>query len=164
MKALVLIAVALMFPISDTAWAACSDAPEPGVDWTRCRLDGRVLSESDLSGARLRDTRFFRAEMDKTVLVEVDGYRSKFVRASMQDATLDQGLFFAADFSRADLRGASLVNADLRQARLYRADLRGADLSGALMEDADLYDAKLDGATWIDGERICRENSVGQCN
>ncbi|MEM1399656.1 MAG: pentapeptide repeat-containing protein, partial [Pseudomonadota bacterium] len=60
--------------------------------------------------------------------------------------------------------GADLTEADMRNARLVGADLRDADLSGARLSGADLRNADLSGATWVDGERVCREGSTGQCH
>ena len=54
--------------------------------------------------------------------------------------------------------------ADLRRARLFRAILRGADLTEARMTGADLLNADLSGATWSDGQTVCTEGSIGQCN
>ncbi len=40
----------------------------------------------------------------------------------------------------------------------------GVDLSGAKIGKANMTGADLSGATWIDGETICAEGSIGQCN
>ena len=41
------------------AKAACTDTPQPGVDWRRCLLDNRTFIDVDLAGATLREG-FFR--------------------------------------------------------------------------------------------------------
>ncbi|MCF8480850.1 MAG: pentapeptide repeat-containing protein [Rhodospirillum sp.] len=145
------------------AWAACTDVAAPGVDWTRCYMDGRGFSEADLSGAHLRDTSFLRATLTGVSLSGAKAYRAKFVSAKMANATLDGGEFTSGDFSRADLKGASLKGTDLRGAKFYKASLRGADLTGARLVGADLLHADLSGATWIDGKTVCSEGSIGQC-
>jgi uncharacterized protein YjbI with pentapeptide repeats len=150
-------------PIAGRA-ADCTQPAEPKVDWQRCYVDGRDFPGHDLSGARLRETSFQRANLDKAVLVGVDGYRARFVSATMKGARLDQGVFAEADFTKADLSGASLREADLRRTKFFRANLRGADLTGAKTLGADFLNADLSGARWIDGNRICAEGSLGQCN
>lgn len=142
----------------------CTDQAAPGVNWTRCYLDGRDLSKHDLSGARLVDASFQRAKLNETDLRGSNAYRAKFISAEMKGARLDKGTFSEADFTKADLTGATLTNADLRRARLYRTDLRDADLTGARTIGADLTYADLSGATWTDGKRVCAEGSIGQCN
>lgn len=146
------------------AWALCTDPPGPGVNWQRCNFDGSDLTAVDLSGARLRDGSFFRAELSGSNLAKTDSSRAKYVNAKMHSTVLDAAELYEADMTKADLTGASLVGADLRLARLYRATLRGADLTKARLRGADLSRADLSGATWTDGKRVCAEGSIGRCN
>jgi uncharacterized protein YjbI with pentapeptide repeats len=146
------------------AVAGCTEPPGPGVNWQRCTFDGLNLKEVDLSGARLRDGSFFRADLSAANLSETEAYRAKFVNAGLQGAVFDGAKLYEADLTKADLTGASLVGVDLRRARLYRAVLRDANLTGAQLKGADLTRADLSGATWTDGERVCAEGSVGRCN
>ena len=147
-----------------TAVAACTDPAAPEVNWRRCYHDGRSLVDVDLSGAMMRDATFQRANLDGSNLSGIDGFRAKFISASMVDVNLDGARLFEADLTRSDLTGASLIDADMRQAKLVNAVLREADLTGARMSGADLRNADLTGARWIDGERICGDASIGQCN
>ena len=146
------------------ARADCTEPPRPGVDYSDCTFDRLDLSKVDLTGARLRDASFIRAELDGSTLIEVDAPNAKFISASLQNATLDRAKLVQSDFSRADLRGASFVGADLRSVEFYNADLRNVDLSGAKLEDTDLTGANLSGATWTGGAYTCREGSIGRCN
>ncbi len=147
-----------------SARADCTDAAAPGVDWRRCYMDRRDFSNRDLSGARLRDATFARANLSGTDFSEVDGYRVKFYTATMRNAKFDRARLAEADFSKANLTGASFKNANLRRAKFFDTILRDADLSGAKMRGADLFNADLSGATWIDGKKVCAEGSIGQCN
>ena len=69
--------------IAEPAAAACTDPPGPGVNWQRCVMDGITMTGVDLSGARLRDTSFFRSDLSGADLSKVSGYRSKYVNADM---------------------------------------------------------------------------------
>lgn len=144
--------------------ADCTQPAEPKVDWQRCYVDEKDFPGHDLTGARLRETSFQRANLEKAILVTVDAYRARFISADMKGARLDGGIFAEADFTKADLTGASLKDTDLRRAKFFRASLRGADLTGAKTLGADFLNADLSGARWIDGSRICAEGSLGQCN
>ncbi len=146
------------------AQAACSDPARPKVDWRRCYLDERVFKNVDLSGAKLRGSRFSRADLSGVNLSKADAHRVKFLTAKLKGVNFDGARLTEADFTKADLSGASFVGADLRRARLFRADLRGANLTNAKMTDADMLNADLSGATWTDGKTICAEGSLGQCN
>jgi uncharacterized protein YjbI with pentapeptide repeats len=159
----VAVLLATLLP-AGAALAACTDPPAHEVNWQRCILDGLELEGVDLSGARLRDGSFFRSNLSGSDLSGASAFRAKFVNARLRETKLDGAKLSEADFTKADLRGASLEGADLRRARFFRADLRGADLTGARLRGADLTRADLSGATWIDGERICAEGSVGRCN
>ena len=144
--------------------AACTDPPAPGVNWQRCNFDSLDLRDLDLTGARLRDGSFFRADLSGSNLSETESMRAKFVNTKMNGVVLDRAMLYEADLTKADLTDASLVGTDLRRARLFRANLRGADLTDARLQGADLTRADLSGATWSDGKRICAEGSVGRCN
>ncbi len=159
-------AAAVAFAVlgASPAHARCTDPPGPGVNWQRCSMDGLDLINVDLSGARLRDGSFFRADLSGSNLTDIESYRAKFVNAKLQNAVLDGAKLFEADLTKADLSGASMVGVDLRRARLFRANLRDADLTDAQLGGADLTRAELSGATWTDGERVCAEGSVGRCN
>lgn len=146
------------------ARASCTDPPGPGVNWQRCAMDGLDLANVDLSGARLRDGSFFRADLSGSNLSDTESYRAKFVNAKMQNAILDGAQLYEADLTKVDLTGASLVGVDLRRARLFRANLRDANLTDARLGGADLTRTQLSGVTWTDGKRICAEGSVGRCN
>jgi uncharacterized protein YjbI with pentapeptide repeats len=150
--------------VSGPALAGCTDAAAPGVDWSRCYLDGKDLRNVDLTGAWLRSASFNRADLSDSNLSEVDGFRAKFVSAMATNARFDGARLEKADLTKADLSGASFADANLRHARFFRANLRGADLTGARMRGADLLNADLSGATWTDGEKVCAEGSIGQCN
>ena len=89
--------------------------------------------------------------------------RAKFINTIAKGATFNNAKLREADFTKANLSDVSFVNADLRLARLFRANLKNANLTGAKIRGADLLNADLSGATWIDGETICSEGSIGQC-
>ena len=148
----------------DSALAACTDPPAPEVNWQRCISDGLDLRNVVLTGARLRDGSFIRADLSGADLSKTNSFRAKFVNAILRETKFDGAKLFESDFTKADLSGASLVGADLRRVRLFRALLRGANLTGARLKGADLTNADLSGARWIDGQRICAEGSLGRCN
>jgi uncharacterized protein YjbI with pentapeptide repeats len=146
------------------ARALCTDPPGPEVNWQRCNFDSLDLADVDLSGARLRDASFIRADLSASNLAKADSTRAKFINATLNGTVFDNAKLYEADLTKADLTGASLNGADLRLARLFRATLRGADLTGARLRGTDLSRADLSGATWTDGKRVCAEGSVGRCN
>jgi uncharacterized protein YjbI with pentapeptide repeats len=160
-SALALIGLSCLW--APNALAACTDPARPGVDWNRCYHDGRNLGEVDLTGAKLRDARFSRTDLQNSILDQVDGRRAKFVSAMLKGVRFEGANLTEADFTKADLTGASFRNANLRGARLFRAILRGADLTGARLQAADLLRADLSGARWTDGETVCAEGSISQC-
>ena len=165
MNRIVVIAAALGAALLSAApaLAECTDPAQPKVNWRRCYFDGRDLGGVDLSGAMLRDTTFQRAKLKVANLSEADRYRAKFVSADLPQVNFAGARLIEADFTRADLTGAVFREADLRNAKLVNAVLKGADFTGARLGGADLRHADLSGATWIDGKRVCAENSVGQC-
>src|SRR3546814_19715231 len=91
--ALMLLALA---PISE-ALAECTDPPAPGVNWRRCIFDRLELKNADLTGAKLRDASFFRADTSGAALAAVDPFRAKF-----STPVLPRALFPLAFLPRTD--------------------------------------------------------------
>jgi uncharacterized protein YjbI with pentapeptide repeats len=145
------------------AQAACTDPPQPGVDWRQCNFDRFELSNINLTGAKLDRASFNRAVMQETKFADLDGARTRFINTDLRNTTFEGASLRYADFTEADLRGATLARSDLADARFVSADLRGADLTGARIRDADFFRANLSGATWVDGTRVCAENSISFC-
>jgi uncharacterized protein YjbI with pentapeptide repeats len=160
------IVAAILLPLlpSLAAAADCTAPAAPGVDWQRCYMDERDLAGVNLSGSRLRETSFQRTTLVQANLSGVDAYRARFLSSAMRSARLDKGEFSEADFTKADMAGVSMRDTDLRRAKFFRAVLRGADLTGAKTMGADFLNADLSGARWTDGQRLCAEGSIGQCN
>ncbi|WP_342237000.1 pentapeptide repeat-containing protein [Inquilinus sp. OTU3971] len=154
---------ALLLGPAAMAWAGCTDAAAPQVNWRRCLQDGRILSRVDLTGAQLRDVSLTRATMDGAILTGAEAYGAKFNRATLPGAKLDSARLANTDFTDADLTGADLSKSDLRNARFVGAKLRGATLTGAELRGTVFRDADLSGATWTDGAKICAEGSIGLC-
>ncbi len=159
-----ILTVLLLVTAKSPALASCTDPPGPGVNWQRCNMDGLDLREVNLSGGRLRDGSFFRADLTGSDLSGTESFKVKFVNAVLRNTVFDGAQLYEADLTKADLTGASLIGTDLRRARLYRAILRNVDLTDARLTGADLARADLSGATWTDGKRVCAEGSVGRCN
>jgi len=143
---------------------SCAEPAHAGVDWRRCYHDGRDLTQNDLSAANLREATFQRSDLSGSNLKGANAYRAKFISAVLKNVSFEGADLIEADFTKADLTGASLKGADLRRARFYRATLKGADLTGARLTGADFLYADLTGARWTDGQHVCAEGSLGQCN
>lgn len=157
-------AALLLCALPLSAAADCADPPSPQVNWRRCYFDGQDLGSVKLSGAMLRDATFQRGTISGGDFSRSDGYRAKFLSVTGRETRFDQARLIEADFTRADLAGASFREADLRNARFFGAVLRKADFTGAKLSGTDFVNADLTGATWVDGARICADNSIGQCN
>ena len=158
---LVGLALALAAP---TVEAACTDTPQPGVDWQRCLLDNRQFVDVDLAGATLREGFFARSDLSRADFSGADARRAKFTNSVLVETRWHGARLIGTDFTKADLAGAVFEGADLRRARFFRADLRGADFTGARLDGTDFLKADLSGAIWIDGNKVCAEGSNGQCN
>lgn len=153
----------LLVLTAGAASAACTEPPQPGVDWRQCSFDRYDLARIDLTGARVDNASFSRANLAGTDFTRLEGGRVRFLGADLKGAKFDEARLRGADFTEAKLEGASFRNADLADARLVSADLRGVDLTGAKLRDANFYRADLSGATWVDGKRVCAEGSVSFC-
>lgn len=159
-----LVVFGTLFIAASPAAAGCFDPPAPGVDWRRCTMHQRSVPDANLENAQLKDGRFTRTNFSGSRMVGVDGRRAKFIEADMRNVNLAGARLSGADLTKADLTGAVLRGADLHRAQLQRAILRNADLTGAEMGETDLLHADLSGATWLDGQHVCAEGSVSQCN
>jgi hypothetical protein len=117
---LAVLAACLSMGLSATAvYAACSDAPAPGVDWAGCDKSFTDLSGVDLSGADLTN-------------------------ANLSVATLK-----GADLTGTFLADAVLLGTDLTGAILDRIDLTGAVLRAAILTDATGIPSSILKAVWF---------------
>jgi hypothetical protein len=132
--------------------ADCAALPGPGVDLSRCPLDGLAATGLDLSGAVMNNASLAGARLERAVLE----------RADLRYANLAAAQLGYARAGDAQLKGANLRAADLAYADLRNADLGYADLTGAVLGGAVLDGARLDHAIWVDGTR-CVPGSVGAC-
>jgi uncharacterized protein YjbI with pentapeptide repeats len=156
-------AAAVCVGAAGAALADCTDPALPGVDWRRCTMHSREFIDANLTGAKLKDGRFTRANFSNSNLSDIDGRRAKFIAAIARKTNFEGARLSGADFTDADLSKASFKGADLYRAQFQGAVLRGADLTGANTENADMLDADLSGARWVDGKTICAQGSIGQC-
>ena len=95
------------------AYAACSDSPRPGLDWSGCMKLSKVLASYDLKGSS-----FVRADL---------------TRSNFKDADLSGADFTKANLSRTILRGTNLKGAKLAGAFATRAYM-----DQAIFNNADL--------------------------
>jgi uncharacterized protein YjbI with pentapeptide repeats len=59
--------------------------------------------------------------------------------------------------------GANFTDANLTGAYMQESSFRGAIFTGAQIDGAFLQESDFSGATWIDGESVCAEGSIGGC-
>jgi uncharacterized protein YjbI with pentapeptide repeats len=146
-----------------SAFAGCADPASPRVDWRRCAFEGTNLQGSNLAGARLREGLFNRSDLSSAVLDNTDSRRAKFLKADLREASIQNANLTECDFTNADLTGADLAGTNLTRVKFFGASLRGVNFTGAEVNKADFRNADLSAAIWIDGARICADNSIGQC-
>ncbi len=164
MKAVgVVILVAANLSWIGEAVADCTEPPQPGVDWRRCTMHSREFIDSDLSGARLKDGRFTRANFSGSDLSKVDARRAKFIDAIAKKTNFEGARLAGADFTKADVSNANFKDADLYKVQFQGTVMRGADLTDANIARTNMTGADLSGVRWVDGETICAEGSIGQC-
>jgi uncharacterized protein YjbI with pentapeptide repeats len=89
------------------------------VDFVDCRLSGLQLI-----GARLRNVRFVRCQLDACSARSLAGYRVEF----------DDCRIAGADFTRAGLPGAQFIDCDLTGADFSNADVAGARFHGSRLD------------------------------
>lgn len=127
-------------------------AAEPG--WRPMRvpflvgadLSGARWPAQNLSGARLYEANFTRADLRSAILDRATAERATFRQADLREASMACIAAPAADFTAADLRGAGAAGANLRGADFTSADLRGASLTSAELREAKFTRARLEGA------------------
>lgn len=132
--------------------ADCHAEPDPGVNWSNCRLDGLARASAPLAGANLQNASLINARLNDADLTAAD-----LSYANLTGAQLGYGRLAKARLLGTNLRMADLTHADLSNANLAHADLTGARLGGARLDGA-----RLGGAVWLDGRR-CSGASVGRC-
>ena len=139
----------LMISFSNqNAFAACSDPPAPGVDWSGCDKSGEDLpiadlSNADLSGADLSNINLIGANLTNADLTNPDLTDADLSNVDLTDANLTDADLIGTFLSIANFSNANFSNADLTDADLAFSNLSGANLTNANLTNADLTDANL---------------------
>lgn len=149
----VVVAASLMVPKSDIEIVPdCTTAPAPEINWSNCRFEKAIFSNSDLQAATLRNAFMAGANLQASNLSNAD----------IAYANLSLTNLKGTRFDGADLRGTNLRRADLRRASLVGADLSFGDMTGANLTGANLEGTVFSNTIWIDG-KTCKQGSVGRC-
>ena len=111
-------------------------------------LDLVDLSNTNLSGANLREASLIGANLDSALLAKADLREAYMLYANLQDANLQdadlrEAYLREVNLQKANLRGADLQKANLERANLWRANLQRANLVGANLQKASLQKANL---------------------
>ena len=127
------------------------------------------LSGSNLSGAWLYQTNFYKANLSDTFIQATNLFECDFRHALLCRADFNHSLLDKADLSYANLNEASIYlahcensifhKADLHNAQIFdtkfrRADFNQADLSQANLREANLIDANLSETNLTDANLI----------
>lgn len=144
---------------AETAFASddCQTAPTSGIDWQNCDKTMLMLSESDLSGAKLAGSDFSSTDLRSSNLTGANLEKATLVRANLS-ATTAKGAHFAkveayrTDFSQIDAPGADFQNAELQRSNFKQAKLANADFT-----KADMGRSQFDGAD-VSGSRFTLAN------
>ena len=104
------------------------------------------LREVDLSGAKLRDAHFGRADLSGASLRYCDLNFANFMGARLNGAELNNSGAGKANFTLAELRECSLAETGLMEATFTEATLDQANLRGANLRHATMNSARLPGA------------------
>ena len=90
------------------AQADCTDWPEQGVDWSKCRKTSKVMKSMDFRDANLEETNFYGSNLSKSNFVGANLYKVELSSARLTDAKLDgvdlrKSVGYRAKFDRASL-------------------------------------------------------------
>lgn len=130
----------------------CPDCDLSGVSMKEAYLPGAILTNSDLTDAKLIEANLNGANLSSATLVGADLSRasikySVLTGTDLRGAQLAETKLTGANLEGANLSGAVLTGAELRGARLSQAQLSGANLERANLEFAEgLETAQLIGA------------------
>lgn len=136
--------------------------------FSSCDLEGAVLKNLDLRGAKLEGANLKGAIIENTdltgaVLEEADLSQtkirfSKFTKAIMQSVNLDQSTVLFSEFNITDLTDAQMTDMTIKGVKF-----RGANFSDVDLKGSDLKFSDLTGVFGIKEEGRCRTKSFGKC-
>jgi len=121
---------AMMLLVASGAYAACSDAPSAGVDWSGCTKQQLVIRGKNLQGARFERGTLLAVNFERSDLNGASFAAAHVSRTSFRDAVLERANLSKLTAVRSSFANARLVGADLQKAELHRCVLTGAALRG----------------------------------
>ncbi len=147
--------------ILDQAWlieanltnASLKGAHAFAAQMQRIRADKANFSNirltADLTGASLRETLFYEADLSADMKNQSMG----LMRAILRSARLEGSSFTKANLMSVDLSFAHAMHTNFMEANLSDANAAGADFSGAVWKDAKVTNLDLDSAM-IDSDSL----------
>ncbi len=100
------------------------------------------LKLADFTGSKLVKTDFRNAELNGTILIDVDLSGADLSNAKLLYAKMHHANLEGANLQGAVLTGAILVGANLKKANLLGANLQDANLEGVVFENTILPSGK----------------------
>jgi len=149
---------------SPSAMAACSNAANPGVDWSGCRKRALIVNGTDFSEARLERTDFTGSDMRDTNLTSVNLGKATLTRSSIGGAKVlnasmsgVEGIrmgaakteFQAVDMTKSMFFRAVFTEAVFRDVNFSKAEFSRANFTGALLENTSLEYSNMSRAVFL---------------
>src|SRR6266403_1192924 len=122
---------------------------------------GVNFENTQLQGAKLRETYFFDANLSFSNLTAADLSNARFAMTSFVRARCDYAHFQSADFGYSLLLETNFREADLRSASFTGALIRGADFTAALMEGTVFGDNDFSKTTGLDSVKHRGPSVIG---
>jgi Pentapeptide repeats (8 copies) len=119
--------------------------PDLRLDLSHAHLEGRDLSEANLSETFLRETQLSNARLVKAAIRDADLSGANLMGSDLTQAALNRSTLIETNLFAATLKGAVLDDANLRGANLSRVILQGASLRYTILVDVNLSGADLTG-------------------
>ncbi|MBE9209698.1 pentapeptide repeat-containing protein [Nostoc sp. LEGE 06077] len=115
-------------------------------------IDAELISELNLSGAKLESANLESVNLINAKLESADLTSANLINAKLESADLTSANLKDAELFCAKLKSADLTSANLASTNLRIANLESANLNGAYLNGAYLNGAYLNGAYFIDAD------------
>lgn len=162
-------------PIEDVVDDGAPDGEQPGGPSTPDEVENTYDEPPMIDGEPVTEEDIQDRDLDGAILTgDFSGF--DFSGMDLANAILAGAKFDGANFTGAKFNGVkawhgSFVGANFTDARLAGADLSYGIFDGAIFTRAQMpgnsfkmVGASFTGATWVDGETVCANPSVGGCN
>ena len=122
----------------------CNILPQPNIDYSRCDLSGRDLSNNNLFNANFQNAQLVGSVLSNSNLFQADFSGANMTGVEIINSNLQRSVFINSELTNSNLKKSSLIEANMEGSNLNNSILVRVDFLGAKLRHTNIQFSNLD--------------------